>query len=583
MSNRLSGLSSLAYQGTNAPNPPNITYATQSPTQYDTQFSVGDLWINTSDKTAWILVSRRGTGTSGGPVAVWSELGVDASQLEALTGNTGGPVGPSLSNNINVVGDGTTVTISGNPATNTLTASLVPGSFISTLEGNSGGIVSPDVSGNFNVVGDGTTISIVGNPGTNTLTASVISSVNLTLTGNTGGAVSPSANNINVVGDGVTIAVTGNPGAHTLTVALEPGAVISSVEGDSGGEVFPDNSGNINIIGTPNIITVTGNPATHTLTIDAGSEVATQYVADTGIAVPSSGILEIAGGTNINTVAAGSVVTINLDTTLTGITDLTVDNLTVTNTTTLSSLTQGVVQSNGSGVLSSSKGTNGQVLIGSTAGAPAWANLTAGANVTITNAANSITITAAGAGAGSGIIFLESQDVSGLSTLYFNSISSTYTSYLMVADKIVVPAGAAQTIIFSRLSADGGSTFINSYGSGLIYNAYNSAVFNNVTLSTGVSPFFGALCHAYVFASASPQYISFYAYFYDLPNNHFVKSSNGQFSNYNSPSLYMGQSGGSFTDGAPATPSVIINNITVSTLTAVTFTSGTIELYGLVK
>jgi hypothetical protein len=39
-----------------------------------------------------------------------------------------------------------------------------------------------------------------------------------TLTGNTGGAVSPLAGNINVVGDGLTLTVSGNPGTHTLTV-----------------------------------------------------------------------------------------------------------------------------------------------------------------------------------------------------------------------------------------------------------------------------------------------------------------------------------------------------------------------------
>lgn len=41
-----------------------------------------------------------------------------------------------------------------------------------------------------------------------------------TLTGNTGGAVSPSAGNINVVGDAEFTTVTGTPGTHTLTVTL---------------------------------------------------------------------------------------------------------------------------------------------------------------------------------------------------------------------------------------------------------------------------------------------------------------------------------------------------------------------------
>lgn len=40
-----------------------------------------------------------------------------------------------------------------------------------------------------------------------------------TLTGNSGGAVSPTAGNINVVGSGI-VTVTGNPGTSTLTIAV---------------------------------------------------------------------------------------------------------------------------------------------------------------------------------------------------------------------------------------------------------------------------------------------------------------------------------------------------------------------------
>jgi hypothetical protein len=44
------------------------------------------------------------------------------SVVQTLTGNTGGAVGPSGTNNINIVGAGT-ITVSGNPGTNTLTIS----------------------------------------------------------------------------------------------------------------------------------------------------------------------------------------------------------------------------------------------------------------------------------------------------------------------------------------------------------------------------------------------------------------------------------------------------------------------------
>ncbi len=55
-----------------------------------------------------------------------------------------------------------------------LSATPPPPGFLETLTGNSGGAVGPDASDNINVVGDGTTVNVVGNPGTNTLTISAI-------------------------------------------------------------------------------------------------------------------------------------------------------------------------------------------------------------------------------------------------------------------------------------------------------------------------------------------------------------------------------------------------------------------------
>ena len=88
-----------------------------------------------------------------------------------------------------------------------------------TLTGNTGGAITPDSDNNINVVGTGS-ISVAGDESTNTLT---ISAEALTLTGNSGGAVSPdSDNNINVVGTG-TLVVTGNPSTHTLTISRTGG------------------------------------------------------------------------------------------------------------------------------------------------------------------------------------------------------------------------------------------------------------------------------------------------------------------------------------------------------------------------
>ncbi len=87
-------------------------------------------------------------------------------------------------------------------------------------------------------------------------------------------------------------------------------------------------------------------------------------------------------------------------------------NETVTTGLTLGYATQGVLQTSSLGVVTSSTGTDGQILINNTAtGVSSWANITAGANITVTNAANAITI-AANAGAitynYTGIVFADS-------------------------------------------------------------------------------------------------------------------------------------------------------------------------------
>lgn len=76
---------------------------------------------------------------------------------ETLTGNTGGPVGPDGANNINIVGDGTTVTVAGNPGTSTLTIST--GGHVATTYIEDSGTATPAL-GLLNVLGGNS----VGNP-----------------------------------------------------------------------------------------------------------------------------------------------------------------------------------------------------------------------------------------------------------------------------------------------------------------------------------------------------------------------------------------------------------------------------------
>lgn len=61
-------------------------------------------------------MSQAGTFEAGNP---------GIADVQTLTGNTGGAVGPDGAGNINVVGDGDFITIAGNAGTNTLTVSLI--------------------------------------------------------------------------------------------------------------------------------------------------------------------------------------------------------------------------------------------------------------------------------------------------------------------------------------------------------------------------------------------------------------------------------------------------------------------------
>lgn len=92
---------------------------------------------------------------------------------------------------------------------------LPPGSAVETIQGNTGGKVGPDGTNNINIVGDGTTVSIVGNPGTNTLTVSAIGAIPDSFVTDSGTAV-PIANVLNIRG-GMGITVSG--ASNTVTVA----------------------------------------------------------------------------------------------------------------------------------------------------------------------------------------------------------------------------------------------------------------------------------------------------------------------------------------------------------------------------
>src|ERR1700733_1669374 len=139
--------------------------------------------------------------------------------------------------------------------------------------------------------------------------------------------------------------------------------------GGGGASQFPTNVGTANEVGGILNILGSGNITTsgsgNTVTISLASDIPDVFDADSGSATPSGNVLNIHGGTNINTSGAGNTITVNLDNSVTLTGTLQVDgNTTLESGLTLSTLTDGVLQSNGSGVVTATNGSNGQVLIG---------------------------------------------------------------------------------------------------------------------------------------------------------------------------------------------------------------------------
>lgn len=92
--------------------------------------------------------------------------------------------------------------------------STPPGSNVQTLTGDTGGAVGP-TGGNINIVGDGTTISFAGNPPGSTITASVADIFATTYTTDDANFATPSGYNLNVFGG---LNITTTSAGDTVTI-----------------------------------------------------------------------------------------------------------------------------------------------------------------------------------------------------------------------------------------------------------------------------------------------------------------------------------------------------------------------------
>lgn len=256
---QLNGINPLSYLGVNPYTPSGSYTQPRAPTPADNDgFQILDFWMDSSsvEHDLYYLAAKN---LNGAKYAVWEPFG--GGDLETLTGDVGGPVGPDGAHNINTLGTAGQILVTGNPGTNTLTWSL-DGS-VATQYTEDAGIAIP-VAGNLNILG-------------------------------AGGIATSGA------GDTVTIDTDG-------TVATE----------------YVENSGSaIPALGILNVLGDTGITTTgfgNTITIDVEGEVALSYPTDSGTAVPAANVLNIFGGTagrDINTTGSGNTVRVHLNNAIT--------------------------------------------------------------------------------------------------------------------------------------------------------------------------------------------------------------------------------------------------------------------------
>lgn len=219
----------------------------RSPTSGDFRnFQIFDLWINENNQTAWLMVDR--TATFG----TWIQIASTGIGILTVTGDAGGAVGPDGASNINLL--------------------------------------------------SGASLTVTGNPGTNTLTITLDSTVPLQFN-ETVGSATAAANIINVVGAG---GISTSGAGSTITITA--GATIPTTFTEDAGSAVPA-ANNLNIVGAGGITT---SGAGSTVTIHAGATIATTYTTDdSNTAVPAANNLNVFGAGSITTSSAGSTITIH--------------------------------------------------------------------------------------------------------------------------------------------------------------------------------------------------------------------------------------------------------------------------------
>lgn len=171
------------------------------------------------------------------------EGGTAAGDIETLTGNSGGAVGPDGAFNVNILGSGN-IDVAGNPGTNTLTISETDPS-VRFIAGDSATSVPPDGSGIINIVGSGS-VTVTEDVPSNTLTIALSNAPDYTC--GTGTTIDTGT------ADLVTIAMGGSAACYTVRcIVTGKAASAAGIGGQVVATVITDGA-TASILNTPDII-----------------------------------------------------------------------------------------------------------------------------------------------------------------------------------------------------------------------------------------------------------------------------------------------------------------------------------------
>lgn len=403
MSKKRTGVPTLAYMGVEASTPPQFTIHDRAPLTSDYyEYELGHMWLyETTPQQVWILTSKTLK------VATWLQItqgGTDTFTDLTITNSLdltflgAGTLRTDAAGVVSVYADGTDLevymgrtgltsewgTLSSSGGTVTITKTVAGinfeaagGTAANTFTMDDGLAIVPTAGGNVFVTGG----SNLHSDGAVANTINIDLDDNVTLAGNFQAVDGTFTGDVDVTGDvdandatftgnvsGVDATFTGDITFQGAYGVVPPGGGVQGVTIDANGQLGSSagGAGPINSVVAGTNINLTGTAADPVINVDDD--------------VTLAGFLDAT-----TTVTAG-----------TGITSTTGNIVATAGTVQLGSQGRGVVQSDATGLLSSSEGTDGQLLISSSAGAPAWANITQGSGITITNAANSITLTGTG-------------------------------------------------------------------------------------------------------------------------------------------------------------------------------------------